>query len=98
MQVENEDLFREALSTGLSVFLGAGFSPLANDQKGRPLPVGDQLKSELMTEFDLTDLQTLDLAQVCAVIESTHKAELRSYLTQRFSVGQFDRRYLSLGN
>lgn len=94
--IENESNFDAAIKGGLNLFLGSGFSILAKDRSGKPLPTGSQLIGELASEFSLPSATNLDLSQVCTVIEHTRSDQLRNYLTQRFLVGQYDERYKQL--
>lgn len=96
MQVESENLFRDALRSGINLFLGAGFSLLAKDKDGTALPLGSQLATELAREFDLTDTNALSLPQICTIIERSQKDRLRSYLKKRLTVGDFDPSYRGL--
>lgn len=96
MQVENENLFRNALGGGINLFLGAGFSLLAKDNNGVALPLGSQLATELVREFSLTDADALSLPQICTIIEHSKKERLRSYLESRLTVGSFDSSYRGL--
>ena len=47
VSIENENNFRSALSKGINLFLGAGFSVLAKNKDGSHLPLGEGLKDEL---------------------------------------------------
>lgn len=78
------------------MFLGSGFSVLAKDSQGRFLPTGPQLLSELVTTFSVPNESTFALPQICTIIESTRKSELREYLKDRFFVSDFDDRYAVL--
>ena len=51
MNIENEHLFNNALSTGINLFVGAGFSILAKDEDGNRLPLGSELSKELAAIF-----------------------------------------------
>lgn len=95
--IENESNFDAAIKGGMNLFLGSAFSILAKDKAGKPLPTGTQLVSELVGEFGLPpSVANLELSQVCTIIEHTRNDQLRSYLTQRFTVDQFDERYKQL--
>jgi len=96
-RVENENLLESRLGgEGVNLFLGAGFSVLAQDCDGVPLPLGSQLASELIREFDMGHLKDLGLGELCTVISLTQREPLREYLRRRFRVESFDERYLSL--
>jgi hypothetical protein len=96
VQIENESTLMAALNSGINLFLGAGFSVLAKDEAGRPMPVGQDLHRELVREFSLTGFENMPLSNLCTVIEHTHRDALRSYLTARFRVRSYDQRYLTL--
>ena len=82
-----------ALKTELNLFLGAGFSVMAQNADGRALPVGSDLHQELVTHFELKAEKSLSLDQLCTVLEASRKAELRAFLAHRFSVTRFDDAY-----
>jgi len=96
MLIELEPTFRTALREGVNLFLGAGFSLLAQDSRGVNLPTGAQLKTELLELFDLQELETLLLPQIATILEATKRSQFYSYLKSRFSVTSFDDRYRSL--
>ncbi len=91
--IENEDSLKAALSRGINLFLGAGFSVLAASKDGRSLPVGDKLKKELIDIFELPELAELPLSRVCTIIEASRKLELRQYFQQRYCVEHYDDNY-----
>lgn len=74
----------------------AGFSSLASDRQGRGLPAGNQLAAEILTRFGREDLRGLSLAQIYTVISTSQRELLNEYLTERFTVAQFDPRYRCL--
>lgn len=94
MQIENENLFKHSLSTGINLFLGAGFSVLASSN-GVNLPVGDGLKNELITHFKRKK-SNLNLAQLCQILTSTQKNELLSFFKARFKVDSYPDEYKNI--
>ncbi len=96
IEIQNENTFVKACSSGINLFLGAGFSCLARDKSHTLLPTGQALLTELVQEFSLGDAEGLSLAQVCTILESERKDQLYSFLTNRFAVGDFDARYKAL--
>ena len=46
-----ESLFKQALTNGINLFCGAGFSVEALDKNGQTLPVGATLLDELKIKF-----------------------------------------------
>lgn len=93
MEIENQNIFFEALKKPINLFLGAGFSVLANDEQGRQLPEGGKLADELREKFNLEHLNNMDLAKLCTIINATKRDALRDFLVERFSVGKFDEHY-----
>jgi len=97
MEIENRHLFESRLlEMPVNLFLGSGFSTLAHDSEGRPLPTSRDLAQELLSEFGLQHLQTLGLSELCTVISLTQREPLHEYLRHRFTVNEFDPRYLLL--
>ncbi len=92
-EIENENTLKESLKTGINLFLGSGFSVMANNHNGEALPVGGQLKQEIIKNFDLHDVGDLSLSQICTILESSKKNLLRRFLVQRFTVETFDSCY-----
>jgi len=93
MNIQNEGSLQQALKTGVNLFLGAGFSTLAFDVSGKPIPLGGQLADELRTQFEMPGLTTLTLPQICAVLESSKRDQLRAFLKRRFTIGKYDSLY-----
>jgi hypothetical protein len=94
MNIENENIFLAALSQGINLFLGAGFSVLAYDRHARPLPIGGQLAEEISKEFSLP--RGLDLPQLATILNSIDKKTFRAFLNARFAVGSHDALYSNL--
>lgn len=95
MQIQNEALFQHSLSEGINLFLGAGFSVLA-EGADKKIPVGDGLKEELLDHFKRKKPSSLNLAQLCHIISSTNKDGLINYFKERFTVTHFDPAYKEL--
>ena len=95
MDIENEDLFLHAISNGINLFLGAGFSVLAK-AGDRALPAGDALKNELIDHFKRQKPSKLSLAQLCQIISSTQRDEFYKYINSRFTVTDFPVEYSNL--
>lgn len=93
MRIENENTFKSALRQGVSLFFGSGFSILAQDGNGRPLPTGETLASELARRFPRHYDRQPDLEQLVTIIEHSQKSALTEYLKQRFAVATYDERY-----
>jgi hypothetical protein len=94
MEFEGKHLFENHLKTGINLFLGAGFSTSAKDANGNSLPVGNALKEELSTKFKITG--NYSLPQISSILEKTKRSEFYEYLKNRFSVSDFDDKYLAI--
>jgi len=98
MKIENESTFIKAMAEGANLFLGSGFSVLAKDSNGHPLPTGRKLLMELKERFPVEYADKLNLAQLCTILESSVGREFYDYLRYRFTVAEFDIRYNNLNN
>lgn len=96
MKIEHENTFKQALKSGINLFVGSGFSILANDPQGNALPAGPELAKELVNTFNISHGAELSLSQICTILNASRKQELNNYLKRRFSVREFDARYSSL--
>lgn len=97
MDIESKSTFERCLVEGINIFTGAGFSLLAEDKQGRPLPIGDDLRQELLEEFPGSP-KTLQLPQLCTFISKSRKDDLNSYIKSRFDVGGYSEKYKNLEN
>lgn len=96
IDIEAKNTFDDALISGISLFLGAGFSVLANDGDRRMLPCGDSLLGELKNAFPrIAKQQSLDKAST-VLEKSTDKSDFHTWLTKRFTVQDFDSCYNAL--
>lgn len=91
MLIENEHNLLAALHNGINLFLGSGFSVMAKDAQGKVLPTGSQLREELVDHFEMPN--DLALSQLATLLNSTRRADFRSFLNARFTVSSFDPRY-----
>ena len=98
MKVENSDSLSKAIERGLNLFLGAGFSTLALDESNQKLPLGKNLAIEICDAFGRQDLRGARLDQVSQIIRSVDPEGFDAFIRKRFSVTQFDKRYLALKN
>jgi len=99
VRIENENTFKQALASGINLFLGAGFSVKAEGtfkDKPKPMPVGDGLRQEILEKFGRSSSSSLSLSQLCQIIVRTQKAELESFFRSRFKTVSFDSRYHNL--
>src|SRR5690554_6119694 len=95
MDIESKSTFERSLVEGINLFTGAGFSVLSADLQGRSLPVGDDLKKEILKEFPGAP-KTLQLPQLCTLISRTKRDELDRYNKARFEIGEFSEKYKNL--
>lgn len=93
MKIENENTFLDALQNGIGLFVGAGFSVLAKDRKGRSLPVAGGLLKSLNDHFDK---HSKNLEQLSTILETTRSSEFNQFLRDRFTVASFDTVYYNL--
>ncbi|WP_345861616.1 SIR2 family protein [Shewanella algae] len=92
MKIESKSTFERCLREGINIFTGAGFSLHAKDKQGRPLPIGDDLRNELLEEFP-TAPKTLQLPQLCTFLSRSRRDDLDRYIKARFDVGDFSAKY-----
>ena len=85
ISIEHQNTLEHAFKHGVNLFVGAGFSTLAKDKKGKFLPVGAQLSEELASHFGKNP--KYNLPQICTILESSAQKEYYDYLVSRFTVG-----------
>ncbi|NTV67695.1 MAG: hypothetical protein HGB06_08480 [Chlorobaculum sp.] len=95
MRIELENLFLNSLKEGVNVFTGAGFSVDSKNKFGESLMLGDALANALATKFKI---RKTELPRMASIIENQSKEELYSYLTERYTVIEFNDNYLELNN
>lgn len=91
---DNKNLFENQYKLGINLFLGAGFSVNSFSKESKKLPVGNTLAEELKTYFDLK--LDLPLAQLSTILENTKRAEFYHFLKLRYTIGNFDKKYLNI--
>ncbi len=96
MKIEYENILKQAFKTGVNLFVGAGFSVLAEDKLGRPLPLANRLLVELKEKFNKKN--NLNLPQLSTLLEASAKKDFYAYLIERFTVSKYDPLYDSLLN
>ncbi|AQS94018.1 hypothetical protein BXQ17_08050 [Polaribacter sp. BM10] len=94
MEIELKDSLNKAITNGVNLFLGAGFSIYSKDIKGNNLPLGNKLSEELISKFKCPPIN--DLSKVCTIIDSTDSIGLKNFLVNRFSINEYDSRYESI--
>ena len=93
MEIELQSTLEEALSSGINLILGSGFSILASNTEGSALPTGRKLAEELCSEFQLADLKDLSLDKLSTILESSQRERFHQYLKKRFRVLSFSPKY-----
>src|ERR1700674_3723124 len=96
MLIERQALFESYLSSGVNLFLGAGFSILAQDQDGRNLPTGKVLRDELAAQLPGHSLESLPLPQLFDVLRKRDPERTEAFLTRRFTTKTFSDTYKAL--
>jgi mannose/fructose/N-acetylgalactosamine-specific phosphotransferase system component IIB len=90
----NKNLFENQYKDGINLFLGAGFSVNSFSKNGKNLPIGNTLAEELKIYFNLN--LDLPLSQLSTILENTKREEFYSYLKTRYTIGDFDKKYLNI--
>lgn len=90
-----ENLFKQALCDGINIFCGAGFSIKATDKQNKALLLGNALLDELKKEFETIGTYT-SLPRACSKLKQTNKTKFYEFLNKKFSVNNFDLRYMEL--
>ena len=83
-----ENLFKQALQNGISLFCGAGFSVEASDSNGQALPTGPALLDELKEQFPYIQSYR-NLPRACTKLLHTDKGSFYSFLESLFAVEKF---------
>ncbi len=96
MKIQNEHNFRKALTEGLNLLLGSGFSVAAKNRDDTPLPTGRELRNELIAEFKMDNVSSLDLPKICTILDRSQRKSFQAYLRRRFIVRDFHQDYLLL--
>lgn len=95
LRIENENSLRRALESGFNLFVGAGFSVLAENASKQSLPLGKDFAQELSTKFNCP---ILPLPEMSAIIESQDMNGFNSFIRHRFSVDSYDGLYDRIPN
>lgn len=91
---DNQHLFENEIIKGTNLFLGAGFSVLAENRNKEKLPIGNQLNEQIKSFFKLN--LDLNLSQISTILENSRREDFYTFLREKFSVGDFDTRYLNI--
>lgn len=89
---DSEERFMSRLSSGINIFVGAGFALGAQDKEGRVIPTGAELLDELKEVFPQIR-KFPELSKASTVLEATCKEEFYEFLSKRFKVSNYDKKY-----
>lgn len=99
IKIESESQLRQfILKDGINLFLGAGFSYNALNTNNEKIPLGENLKNELISEFSLQNFNAFNLPQISAILKKKDKSGLIGYLKTKFLISDFDEKYLCLSS
>lgn len=90
--IYNKNLFFQELSTGINIFIGAGFSVL-EDPTGKKLPVARDLGMELCKKFKVKDAYAKDLEKLSTILKRNCKKEFQGYLREKYTVDDYNKLY-----
>ena len=95
IEIELENIFKDSLRNGINLFTGSEFSVLAEDGNAIKLPVGEQLKDELINEFgsDYEELKNLGLDKISSILKSIRTDDFNNYIKSRFNIIKFSDDY-----
>lgn len=94
VRFDNKNLFEKQYKDGINLFLGAGFSVNAYSKNGIKLPVGNALADELKKHFELN--LDLPLSHLSTILENTKREDFYAYLKLRYTVVDYDKKYLGI--
>lgn len=92
IKIDKISMFKEALSTGINLFTGAGFSKLP-DATGNSLPDASELCSEICDKFSISATYSNDLERLSNVINLRAKAQFQEYLREKYTVSSYNKLY-----
>lgn len=91
-------LFKDDLTKEINIFTGAGFSTLSKNVNNQTLPLGDNLKKNLIAEFKIDAYASLDLPSIYAILRADRRQVLRDFLDETFTVTSYDPAYSALAS
>jgi hypothetical protein len=92
IRIDNPEMFKEVLQTGVNLFTGAGFSKLPNS-KGECLPDAQELCKEICQNFSVPDKYANDLERLSTIVNSKYKQQFQEYLRERFTISDYNDLY-----
>ncbi len=97
VRFDNESLFKDFVSKyGLNLFLGAGFSTYAYNNKKESLPLGSAISDRLCSVFGLDKKRYDTLGKVCRKIKVDQEDALSMFLRDTYKVKRYDSAYSCL--
>lgn len=92
IQIDKIEMFKEALSTGINLFTGAGFSKLP-DATGNTLPDASELCGEICHNFSISATYTNDLERLSNIVNLRAKTQFQEYLRKKYTVTSYNKLY-----
>ena len=92
MRIDYEELLKEKLRTGVTLFTGAGFSTLPN-ASGDQLPTGSELCKEISNLFEIPKDYDDDLESISELAQINNESMFQSFLRKRFHVETYNPLY-----
>ena len=92
IQIDKIEMFKEALSTGINLFTGAGFSKLP-DATGNTLPDASELCGEICHNFSISATYTNDLERLSNIVNLRAKTQFQEYLRKKYTVTSYSKLY-----
>lgn len=89
IQIDKIEMFKEALSTGINLFTGAGFSKLP-DATGNTLPDASELCGEICHNFSISATYTNDLERLSNIVNLRAKTQFQEYLRKKYTVTSYN--------
>lgn len=95
LHIDKPEMFKEALSKGINIFAGAGFSKLP-DSNGKYLPTANELCDDICSAFSISTSLNLDLEQISSLVNLKAKDRFQSYLREKYTVTEYNPLYDTL--
>lgn len=95
LHIDKPEMFKEALSNGINIFAGAGFSKLP-DSHGRCLPAANELCDDICSVFSIPSSRNWDLEQISSLVNLKAKDRFQSYLREKYTVTEYNPLYDTL--
>ena len=92
IQIDKIEMFKEALSTGINLFTGAGFSKLP-DATGNTLPDASELCGEICHNFSISATYANDLERLSNIVNLRAKTKFQEYLRKKYTVTSYNKLY-----